>query len=345
MTTLLFIFLAALSSALLVTPLLTKLAIRNDLVRSPTERCTHTQAMPRIGGVALYISFFLAIFTSVLLQTDISNLILYETRLQVIFLAATLIFLVGLWDDFFGLSALPKLFFQLIAAIITWLGGVQINVLSTSISGGVQLDWLSLPVTVFWIVLVINAINLIDGLDGLAAGVTLFVSLLMLLICIIAHKYLIALGFAALAGSTLGFLRYNFNPASIFMGDSGSYFLGYCLASLSILGSVKGQATLAMLTPFLALGVPLFDALLAPLRRFFRGQKLFSPDQSHMHHRLVKCGLKQRNVVLLLYGITILLSIIAMLLVYARDEQAAFILLVPAVVCCLFFHISQTWLH
>lgn len=337
MTTLLFIFVVALCSALLLTPLVTKLAIHTNLVRQPTVRCVHTHAMPRIGGIAIYSSCFFAIFTSVFFQTDISNLILHETKLTVIFAAATLIFLVGLWDDLFSLSVLPKLSFQLIAAIITWYGGVQINVLSISISSGMQLDWLSLPVTVFWIVLVINAINLIDGLDGLAAGVTLFVSLLMLLICIIAQKYLIAIGFAALAGATLGFLRYNFNPASIFMGDSGSYFLGYCLASLSILGSVKGQTTLAILIPFLALGVPLFDALLAPLRRFCRGQKLFAPDQRHMHHRLVKFGLKQRNVVLLLYGITILLSIVAMLLVYARDEQAAFILLVPAVVCFFTF--------
>jgi len=293
--------------------------------------------MPRIGGVALYISFFLAIAVAVLFQTDVSNLVLHENRLITIFSVATLIFLVGLLDDLRSLSAFSKLLFQLVAGLITWLGGVQINVLSISLTSGTQLDWLSLPVTLFWIVLVINAINLIDGLDGLAAGITLFVSLFMLLLCIISHKFLIALGFAALSGSTLGFLRYNFNPASIFMGDSGSYFLGYCLASFSILGSLKGQTTLAMLIPFLALGVPLFDALLAPVRRFFRGKKLFSPDNKHMHHRLVKYGLTQRNVVFIMYSITVLLSVVAMLLVYARDEQAAFILLVPAVVCFLTF--------
>lgn len=282
--------------------------------------------------MAIYLAFFLPFGLSILFGTDVSNLLLYDTRLLAILGAATMIFLLGLWDDLHSLPPSIKFLFQLFIGLLTWLGGVQINTLSISLTSGVELGWLSLPVTLFWIVLVINAINLIDGLDGLAAGVSLFAALLMLLICLITDKLLIALGFAALAGATMGFLRYNFNPASIFMGDCGSYFLGYTIAALSILGSVKGKATLAMLIPFIALGVPLFDALLAPIRRFLLGRKMFSPDKKHLHHRLIKYGLTQRNAVLILYGITVLLSITALALVYVRDEEAAFILLIPVAV-------------
>ncbi len=185
--------------------------------------------------------------------------------------------------------------------------------------------------------LVTNAINLIDGLDGLAAGVTLFVSLMMGMLCIVSGNYIVAIGFVALAGSTLGFLRYNFNPASIFMGDSGSYFLGYAIATLSILGSVKGQATFAMLIPFLALGVPIFDALLSPLRRFVRGKNMFTPDHSHLHHKLMESGEGQRNTVLILYSITVVLSAAAFCLIYVKDERAALILLIPAVILYFLF--------
>ncbi len=334
MTTLLFVFISSLALALVLTPLVTTVALRCNL-RQPTERCCHTRPLPRIGGVAMYLAFFLSLVFCLLLQTDISSLLYEDSRLAVIAVAATLIFCVGFWDDLRPLSPLVKLLAQLIAALITWLGGVQINVLSVSLTSGVELSWLSLPVTVFWIVLVVNAINFIDGLDGLAAGVSLFVSLIMLAICVITGKFLVALGFVALAGATLGFLRYNFNPASIFMGDSGSYFLGYIIASLSIFGSVKGQTTLAMLIPFIALGVPLFDALLAPMRRFVHGKNIFVADQGHLHHRLIKNGFSQRKTVLVLYGVTLLLGVVAFGLVIARDELAGFILLVLA--ATLFF--------
>ncbi len=337
MTTLLFVFITALVLSLVLTPLVTKFSLRYDIVHVPNERCTHTTPMPRIGGVAIYLAFVFSLLLCVLFRTDVSDLLLHENRMITILVAGTLVFSVGLWDDLRSLPASVKLLCQMAAGLITWLGGIQINVLSISLTSGLQLDWLSLPITLFWIVLVVNAINLIDGLDGLAAGVVVFTSLIMLLLCVVSQKYLISLGFAAIAGATLGFLRYNFNPASIFMGDSGSYFLGYTVATFSILGSLKGQTTLAMLIPFIALGVPLFDALLAPVRRFFRGQKLFSPDQRHMHHRLIKKGLTHRNAVLFLYSITVLLGSVAFTLIYARDELAFFILLVPTAVCFFTF--------
>jgi len=170
--------------------------------------------------------------------------------------------------------------------------------------------------------------NLVDGLDGLAAGISLFASVTMLFICVADGRILPAVGFAALAGTLLAFLRYNFNPASIFMGDGGSYFLGYLLASMSIMGAIKEQMASAIMIPVIALGVPLIDTLIAPIRRFVLGKKMFQPDSSHLHHRLIKLGFTQRRAVLIIYGCTILLGISSIILVHAQDETAALILLV-----------------
>ena len=334
MTTLTYVFIIALCSALILTPLVRKFALARDLVQHPTSRGSHTEPKPRIGGIALYASFLLALFASLPLQTSISEL-LYDDRYLAILLGVTLMFVTGLIDDIYGLKSSTKLISQLVAGLITWHGGVQIDVVSVTLYSGIEIGWLSLPVTLFWIVLVTNAINLIDGLDGLAAGVTLFVSIMMLVLCVISHNYIIAIGFAALAGATLGFLRYNFNPASIFMGDSGSYFLGYIIATMSIVGSVKGQTTFAMLIPFLALGVPIFDAILSPLRRFATGKNMFKPDHKHLHHKIMESGEGHRNTVLIIYAITFILSAAAFSLIYVKDERAALILLIPAVI--LFF--------
>ncbi len=336
MNTLIFVFICSLCCALVITPMVRRFALAYNLVRQPTKRDSHIEAKPRIGGIALYLSFFMALTASLPLQTNVSELV-YDYRYLAILCGASLMFGTGLVDDLYGLKSSTKLISQVLAGLITWYGGVQITVISVSLSSGMELGWLSLPVTLFWIVLVTNAINLIDGLDGLAAGVTLFVSLMMGMLCIVNENYIVAVGFVALAGATLGFLRYNFNPASIFMGDSGSYMLGYSIAALSILGSVKGQATFAMLIPILALGVPIFDALLSPLRRFVRGKKMFTPDHSHLHHKLMESGEGHRRAVLILYSITVILSAAAFCLIYVRDERAGLILLIPAVILYFLF--------
>jgi UDP-GlcNAc:undecaprenyl-phosphate GlcNAc-1-phosphate transferase len=334
MSTLTYVFIIALCAALILTPLVRRFALGRGMVQHPTARGSHTEPKPRIGGVAIFFSFILALVASIPLQTNISELLIVY-RYLAIFGGASLMFGTGLIDDVYGLKPSTKLLSQLIAGLITWYGGVQINVLSVTLYSGVEIGWLSLPVTLFWIVLVTNAINLIDGLDGLAAGVVLFVSLMMTVLCVVNQNYLVAIGFISLAGATLGFLRYNFNPASIFMGDSGSYFLGYAIATLSVMGSVKGQTTVAILIPFLALGVPIFDALLSPLRRFARGKKIFTPDHNHLHHKIMESGEGHRNTVLIIYSVTIILSAAAFSMVYVRDEKAALILLIPAAV--LFF--------
>ncbi len=330
MTTILFTFILAFLFALAATPLVKKLAMQYNLVDEPSGRKVHDRARPRIGGVAIFLGFLFpfSLFFLFNLQNHAAELIITDDRVTGFVVGALIIFLVGLIDDIKKLSPAIKFGGQILAALAAFYWGFRINIVSMPFTDGVSLGFLSLPITLFWFVLVINAINLVDGLDGLAAGICLFVSLALLFVCTVNNRIIEALAFASLAGSLIGFLRYNFNPASIFMGDCGSYFLGYTLAALSIGGSIKGQFATAMLIPVIALGVPLIDTLWAPLRRFVFGQKMFQPDRKHVHHRLIKLGYTQRRAVLIIYGFTIILGIAAIAIVHAQNDTAALILFV-----------------
>ncbi|CAK8712861.1 UDP-GlcNAc:undecaprenyl-phosphate GlcNAc-1-phosphate transferase [Candidatus Electrothrix laxa] len=330
MTSILFIFVAACLISLALTPAIRQLALHFDLTDKPSARKMHNGEIPRIGGVALFCSFFfpflfLLVFCK---QSHAVQNLLADNSIFYFVIGAVLIFLLGLLDDIRDLSFLSKIFGQLLIAVFVYSCGIRITVVTTPFGADFAIGFLSLPITVFWFLLVINAINLIDGLDGLAAGICLFASLAMLFVCVVSGRLTAALAFAALAGSLIGFLRYNFYPASIFMGDSGSYFLGYCLAALSIGGAIKGQIATALLIPVIALGVPLIDTIWAPLRRFINGQSMFQPDNKHIHHRLVKLGFTHRRAVLTLYVLTVLLGISSMLLVHAQNNTSALILFV-----------------
>ncbi|HBI14640.1 MAG TPA: undecaprenyl/decaprenyl-phosphate alpha-N-acetylglucosaminyl 1-phosphate transferase [Desulfobulbaceae bacterium] len=328
MTSIIFIFFLALLASFFLTPFVGKVAKRFDIVDQPSDRKVHTAPIPRVGGVALFLAFFTSLLLFSLNKYMLRDLIEREQRVSVFIIGAVLIFGLGLWDDLRRLPSSAKFAGQIGVATLLYFGGFQIHAVSLPFAGAVQLGIFSLPITIFWFILVINAINLIDGLDGLAAGVTLFVSITMMVTCLANKRLLEALCFASLSGTLLGFLRYNFNPASIFMGDCGSYFLGYLLASLSLLGSIKGQFATAMLIPVIALGVPLIDTLWAPLRRFALGRKMFQPDSGHLHHQLLRLGYSQRRAVLILYAFTIVLGLVSIVMVHAKDEAAALILLV-----------------
>lgn len=322
-------FVTAFIAALAVTPKVRAVGERLNLTDQPSERKMHQRAMPRIGGAALLLAFLFPFLLLFLLRSysEAAKLVFADRRMPCILFGAVLMFLIGLLDDIRGgLSFKIKFAGQLLAAALLYSCGIKINLITNPFGGSLELGLLSLPVTAFWFVLVINAINLIDGLDGLAAGISLFASLSMLLVCAAGGHVAPAVAFAALAGAAAGFLRYNFNPASIFMGDSGSYFLGYCLAALSISGTMKGQVATALLMPVIALGVPLIDALWAPVRRFASGQRLFQPDMRHIHHRLVQLGFTQRKAVLLIYAMTIALGFCAVILVHSQNETSALIL-------------------
>jgi UDP-GlcNAc:undecaprenyl-phosphate/decaprenyl-phosphate GlcNAc-1-phosphate transferase len=263
---------------------------------------------------------------STLITTGVSDKLVPDRQTTFFLLGALMVFGVGLFDDFHRLGPKVKFLFQVIGASVAFWGGLRIDVLSFF---GIDFHFvfLSYFVTVFWFVFFINAINLIDGLDGLAAGIAFFASAIMVLLSVMRGEYLIAMLFAALAGTVLGFLRYNFNPASIFMGDGGSYFLGYVIAGLSIMGSIKSQVGAAMLIPVVALGIPVFDTILSPVRRFILGKEMFKPDKGHIHHKLVGMGLSTKRVVWTIYGISFCLCILSVALVNVRDEQAGLFLI------------------
>ena len=328
MTTIIFIFFIAFLSSLLLTPIVIRVAKRYNILDIPKDRKVHDKPVPRLGGVALFLSFFVALTLFVTNKTMYLNIVAQEPRLPLFLIALTAAFLLGFWDDIRRLSSGFKFFGQLLIGVFSYYAGIKISVISFPFIGALHLGYFALPITVFWFLLVINAINLIDGLDGLAAGITLFVSITMMVICLHDGRLLEATAFAALGGSLIGFLSYNFYPASIFMGDGGSYFLGYFIAALSIMGSVKNQVATAMIIPLIALGIPMIDTLVAPIRRFVLGRDMFQPDKSHLHHQLLKLGFTQRRAVLFIYGATILLGIISISMVHAQDEVAALVLII-----------------
>lgn len=327
MTTLLFLFVLASGFSLVLTPLVKILGIRLGAVDIPSERKVHTTPIPRIGGLAVFLAFTATMALTNLFITHVSELFVFDQKTVFGFCGALVVFGCGFWDDFRRLSPWIKFPFQIAGATLAFAGGISIGGFFVG-SYGVQFGILSYAVTVLWFLLFINAVNLIDGLDGLAAGVVFFTCLVMFILSVMKEDYLSAMYFAALGGAVLGFLRYNFNPASIFLGDGGSYFLGYAVAALSIMGSVKSQIGAVMLIPLLAMGVPIFDTMLSPLRRFIRGRKMFSPDNSHVHHRLVSMGLTTRRAVLFIYLITLGLCMMALMVVNIRDERAGLFLIV-----------------
>lgn len=298
-----FPFLFAALVSYVLTPYIRKIAFRIGAIDRPDNRKVHKRIMPRLGGLAIYIAFFVAVAASLELSRDIAG----------IMIGGTVIAAVGVLDDKYQLPARIKLLGQIFAASILVFFGIQIEWVNNPLGGYFYLDYLSAPFTVFWVVALTNVVNLIDGLDGLAAGVSAIASLTVLLVAAQMGYYHVAVMTAALAGGIIGFIRYNFNPATIFMGDTGSMFLGYMLAAVSVYGAVKTAATVALIVPAIALGLPIMDTAFAIMRRYSNGHPIFQPDKGHLHHRLLAMGMNQRQAVLLMYGITAALSIGAVL--------------------------------
>jgi UDP-GlcNAc:undecaprenyl-phosphate GlcNAc-1-phosphate transferase len=330
MQTSLALLLASLLLSLLLTPLASQIGIRFGIVDIPSKRKVHSAPIPRIGGVAIFLAFLLPLAGWLYFSGQL-NKGFFDPGVFWVMGGAAIVFLLGLADDIFRLRPAVKFSIQILSALMACHGGLSISHIALPLSISFHLGWFSIPVTVFWFLLVVNAINLTDGLDGLAAGVSLFVCLSLFLLGIMHENYQVSMCLAALAGACIGFLYFNFNPASIFMGDSGSYFLGFMIAALSIFGSVKSQAAVAILVPVAALGVPLFDTILAPIRRFILGKDPFMPDKGHLHHRLLRMGLTQRRAVLVMYAVTAGLGFMAILLVYARSWQSCLILVILCV--------------
>jgi len=328
MASILIIFFSlSLCFSLILTPLIRKVAFAWELLDQPTGRKVHTRPLPRLGGLAIYVAFWLSFWGGMIASTSMRAQIVSNFSLPWVFGGATLVFLMGWVDDVRRLKPGIKLTLQLAAALMAYKGGIGIQYIDLPWHSMLTLGWFSLPVTVLWFLMIINGLNLIDGLDGLAAGVAFFASLALLMLSIMGGHPMEALWLASLAGACLGFLRYNFNPASIFMGDSGSYFLGYMLATLSLLSSMKTPATVPIHIPIIVLGIPLFDITIAPIRRFILGKNSFKPDRDHVHHKLLEKGMPHRDAVLLMYGITILLGGAAVIIAIIHEKAAALMLI------------------
>ena len=320
--------------ALALTPVTIKLAHKFNLVDIPSDnRRIHKKPMPRIGGVAIVVSMFLGFLIYYIFTKNIESIAL-DKKFFGYAIGAFIIALMGIIDDIFNLRARYKFFFQLAAGIVIYAFGIRITgfkipFIYTDI---INFEWIDFPVTLTWVIGITNAVNLIDGLDGLAAGISSISATALLIIFIATSASLDAIIITAvLVGATLGFLPYNFNPAKTFMGDVGSNFLGFTLSIVSILGFAKGYTIIAILIPILALGVPIFDTLFAMVRRFVKGQPMLKPDGAHVHHRLLKRGLNQRQAVLLLYAITSALCILSVVMISADIWKL--LLLILALIC------------
>ncbi len=307
----------ALLLSLVITPAVIKLAFKVGAIDQPNARKVHARVMPRMGGLAIFTAFAIPALIALPLNSQFMGLLL----------GGALILTLGIVDDIIEISPKVKLGGQLVAALILIGSGVRVENLTNPFGPDmIALGWMSIPVTIFWIVGITNAVNLIDGLDGLAAGISAIAAATLGLVAFQSDPTISLIAFI-LVGAILGFMRYNFNPAKIFMGDSGSLFLGYMLAGLAIMGLAKSATVFSLFIPVLVLGVPILDTLFAIVRRLLNKQPIFQADKAHLHHCLLASGLSHRQTVLVIYGIHGGLSSVAVLLNKLTTTQGMAMLL------------------
>src|SRR6266498_1087240 len=338
MNTYLALFLIATFASLTITPLVRRLCQRFNLLDIPVDgRRVHSKAVPRLGGVALFLSLLIALSTLPFVDNLLTQALrAHAAEIFVALMPASLVLVLGIYDDLHGTNATVKFVaLGLIATLFYALGG-RIDSISVPFVGSVHLPGpLSFLLTIFWLVGIANAFNLIDGMDGLASGAALFSSLVILAISFTQGRPLMIVVSLVLCGALTGFLRYNFNPASIFLGDSGSLFVGFTLAALSVLGTQKATTAVAVAIPILAFGLPVVDTSVSIARRFLSGKPIFQGDREHIHHMLLQRGWSQRRVALVLYGVSALFALLAMLFVNSGNGLTAVLLFVLGVVVVL----------
>lgn len=295
-------------ASILLTPLVKKLAFKVGAMDKPEKRKVHHKIMPRMGGLAIYISFIIG---ALVINPD-------KAYHYPILIGSVIIVLTGMLDDIYNLSAKIKFVAQTIAAVIVvvW-GGVQVEFINLPFGGQLEFGYLDIPITILWIVGITNAINLIDGLDGLASGVSCIALFTITgMAMIMGNGYVIAISSIVLA-STLGFLLFNFYPAKIFLGDTGALFLGYIIAVMSLLG-FKNVTLISFVIPVIILGVPISDTFFAIIRRLVNKQPLMAPDKSHLHHCLLNIGFTHRQTVIIIYAMASFFGLVAVIFSMAK---------------------------
>lgn len=330
-------FIIAMSLSYILTPYAKKMAYKIGAIDVPKDnRRVHKEPIPRLGGLAIYVAFVIATMIIAVISREFLD---FDKQLYGIFAGATIIVLIGVIDDSKQISAKYKLLGQIVAALVVVYSGVRIESVTNVFNntGFSVLEKSSIPLTIFWIVGITNTVNLIDGLDGLAAGVSSIAALSLAYVAYFsgqANGEIIAIILIVLAGSLIGFLPYNFNPAKIFMGDTGSLLVGFILATISVEGVIKSATTIAVAVPVLALGVPIFDTTFAIIRRLVNKRPIMEADKGHLHHRLLDQGLSQKQTVLVLYFISTLLGGSAIIIAKTNIMTAYFII---TTVCYIVF--------
>ncbi|WP_434749169.1 glycosyltransferase family 4 protein [Paenibacillus amylolyticus] len=332
-------FLVSMGLALALTPLVKKFAVRIGAMDTPNARKVHTRIMPRLGGLGIFLAFIITVaallpFVSAWFTTRDMSFV------SAFLVGGSIIVLIGALDDRFELSAKVKLLGQIVAASVVVFGfNIRVDFVNIPFQDAYSSleTWVSIPLTILWIVGVTNAINLIDGLDGLAAGVSGIAIGTIAMMSFLMGNTMIALMCLVLLGSIIGFLFFNFHPAKIFMGDTGSLFLGFSLAMLSMLG-FKQIAVVSFITPLIIIGVPLSDTLFAIIRRAVQRKPIFSPDKGHLHHCLRELGFSHRQTVLIIYGIAAFFGVLAIIQSSAAMFEANWVTFV--VICIMMFFLQ-----
>lgn len=308
--------------SLVITPIIIKIVKKLNLTDKPNHRKMHTNPIPTLGGIAIFLSFLAGML---ILQPENENHL-------VILVGAAVILLLGILDDIYNLSAKTKFIVQVVvASVVVFWGGIDIDFINLPFGGELQFGILSPLITIIWIVGITNAINLIDGLDGLAAGVSSIALLTMAGMAMIMGDFYVLTMALILFFSTMGFLRYNFYPAKIFMGDTGALFLGYMISVLALLG-FKNVTFISFVIPIFILGVPISDTLFAMIRRFINKQPISKPDSSHLHHCLIRHGFTHKQTVLLIYALSALFSLAAILFSMTTFWGSVIIIVISVIV-------------
>ena len=325
------IFAAALLLSLLLTRYVRNAATARGWVAVPAlDRHLHSTPLPRLGGVAIFLAFLLSVGIALLVGWWYPGLSFgfSSKTLITILLPGCLIFLLGVYDDIHTVGPYFKFTVQALAGAMLFAGGLRILDLPV-LFGYRHFSWfVGLPLTILWVLAITNAFNLIDGLDGLAAGSALFSTLVVFVVALVSQSSLVSLMTLALAGAIVGFLRYNFNPATIFLGDCGSLFIGFMLSALALQGAQKAPTIIAVAIPVVSFGLPILETALSVVRRFISGRPVFTADREHIHHKLLQRGLSHRQVVILLYAVSAIFALLSLFLLWPTGSTLGLVLAV-----------------
>jgi UDP-GlcNAc:undecaprenyl-phosphate GlcNAc-1-phosphate transferase len=321
MNTFIFTYLCSCVLSIIITPIVIAAGRKLKIYDRPTARKVHIGQIPRIGGMAVFLSSTLVVITVLFLDNAIGDRFRsIQTQIITLLGAAFFIFLVGFIDDVRGVRVRYKLMAQIAAATAMCMAGGRIESLNFANLFTLQFGLFSFPLTILWIISITNAVNLIDGLDGLAAGICAIACMVIAVFALVCGDSFLAVMMLALTGSLSGFLFFNFNPAQVFIGDCGSMFLGFVLGSVSVICAMKTGTMVSLALPAVCLGLPIFDTAFSILRRYLGRWAITSPDRGHLHHRLLDMGLRHRHVVIIMYAVTALAAGMGMFMMITRGS-------------------------